>query len=243
METRLDTLNGLVKQIAVCTAGEQVFDLFWSAAQPYGFTSALIVRVHGIGASMADKDSYFAHNNLPQWWDQRYLEKKYGYIDPFAQMTLKRTGPFRWRECYDNLTPAQEEMIADAKAHGLNYGVNFPMHDTQGGLGLVLLGAEEDFSLTIEAQIFFEILARYSYEHISMLFGQAHAAKPIILSERERDILTLVAQGKTNWEIGTILNISEYSVRDYLKDISKRMQTANRTHTVTRAIQLGLIIP
>ena len=243
MTTGYETLGGLVKQVSACATGQQVFDIFWSAAKPYGFTSSLIARVNGAGASRDDRDSYFAYNNLPEWWETRYLEKNYAFLDPFAQMTLKRTGPFRWRECYENLTPAQEAMVADAQAHGLKYGVNFPMHSAGGGLGLVLLGANKDFELSLETMIFLEILARHSFERINTLFGADHEAELFRLSEREREILTLVAQGKTNREIGAILELSEYSVRDYLKDVSKRMQTSNRTHTVTRAIQLGLILP
>lgn len=243
MTTGYESLADLVKQISACETGQQVFDIFWSAAQPHGFTSALIVRANGIASAQSNENSFFAFNNLPQWWEQRYLEKSYGHIDPFAQMVMKRTGPFRWAECYENLTPAQEEMIADSKAHGLKYGINFPMHYAQGAIGLVLLGAEDDFTLSPDTLIFLEILARHSFERINTLFGDAHKAELLTLSEREREILTLVAQGKTNWEIGAILDISEFSVRDYLKDVSKRMQTSNRTHTVTRAIQLGLILP
>lgn len=243
MTTGYEILNALVTQISACESGEDVFDTFWSAAKPHGFTSSLIARVNGAGASLDDRNSYFAYNNLPEWWEARYLEKNYAYLDPCAQMTLKRTGPFRWRECYENLTPAQEAMVADAKAHGLKYGINFPMHNSQGGLGLVLLGAKKDFELSFETMIFLEILARHSFERINTLFGASRDEDPFRLSEREREILTLVAQGKTNWEIGAILELSEYSVRDYLKDLSKRMQTSNRTHSVTRAIQLGLILP
>jgi len=133
--------------------------------------------------------------------------------------------------------------MADASANGLNFGLNIPMHKSKGGFGVVIFGSYKDFTLSSEDLIFLEILARNSYEQISAIVGEPADIAQITLSEREREILTLVAQGKTNWEIGTILELSEFSVRDYLKDVSKRLQTSNRTHTVTRAIQLGLILP
>jgi len=238
-----ESLRTHIADILACSEAEAVFDTLWNAVAPFKFTSSLIARVSGSSAEGAGPESYFAYHNLPEWWDKTYRENNYVHIDPFAQMALKKTGPYRWSECYDNLTPAQEAMVANSKRHGLKYGINFPMHNSKGGLGVVLFGSDVDFNFLPDEQIFLEILSRYSYDQISKILGAPAEIAQISLSERERDILTLVAQGKTNWEIGAILKLSEYSVRDYLKDVSKRMQTSNRTHTVTRAIQLGLILP
>ena len=238
-----ESLPTHIADILACSIAEQVFDAVWQAVRPFNFNSSLMARVSGSPSDGAGAESYFAFHNLPEWWDKTYRENNYVHIDPFAQMGLKKTGPYRWSECYDNLTPAQEAMIADSKKHGLHFGINFPMHTSKGGFGMVLFGAEVDFNFSPDDLIFLEILARYGYDRISAILGDPAEIAQLTLSERERDILTLVAQGKTNWEIGAILNLSEYSVRDYLKDVSKRMQTSNRTHSVTRAIQLGLILP
>lgn len=243
MNKGFESLKVHIADISACTTGEQVFDRLWTAVMPFNFTSSLIARVSGPADGASEATSYFSYHNLPEWWDKRYSAKNYLYIDPYAQMTLKRTGPFRWSECYENLTPAQESMIADSKTYGLNFGINFPMHNPKGGFGVVLFGSDSDFDVEFDDLIFLEILARYSYERICTISEDPAEIAQLTLSDRERDILTLVAQGKTNWEIGAILNLSEYSVRDYLKDVSKRLQTSNRTHSVTRAIQLGLILP
>jgi len=81
------------------------------------------------------------------------------------------------------------------------------------------------------------------YQKESEYFAQAVPEIAMKMTDRERDVLTLVARGKTNWEIGTVLSISEYSVRDYLKTLSVKLRTTNRAHSVARAIQLGLIVP
>lgn len=243
MSKEYESLRTHIADILACTTGQQVFDSLWKAVSLFNFSSSLIARVSGSTVDGTGPDTYFTFNNHPEWWEKTYRDKNYVHIDPFAQMGLKKTGPYRWSECHDNLTPAQEAMVADSQAHGLNFGINFPMHSSKGGFGVVLFGAEQDFDFSPDDMIFLEILARYSYDKICAILGEPSEIAQLTLSERERDILTLVAQGKTNWEIGAILNLSEYSVRDYLKDVSKRMQTSNRTHSVTRAIQLGLILP
>jgi len=39
------------------------------------------------------------------------------------------------------------------------------------------------------------------------------------LSKREKEVLYWVALGKTNWEIGMILDISLYTVKNHIKSI------------------------
>lgn len=52
------------------------------------------------------------------------------------------------------------------------------------------------------------------------------------LSKREHEILQWVTIGKTNPEIGRILNISEYTVKNHMKRIFKKMGVSNRAQAV-----------
>lgn len=49
------------------------------------------------------------------------------------------------------------------------------------------------------------------------------------LSEREQEILALIAQGRPNQEIATTLHLSENTVKYYLKSIYRKLQITNRT--------------
>lgn len=61
------------------------------------------------------------------------------------------------------------------------------------------------------------------------------------LTPRERECLKWSAVGKTNWEIGQILKLSEATVKEYLRNAARRLGVNNKTHAATRAIQLRLI--
>ena len=52
------------------------------------------------------------------------------------------------------------------------------------------------------------------------------------LSDRERQIMTWVAMGKTNPEIGCILHISEFTVKNHMKSIFSKLDVSNRAQTV-----------
>ena len=61
------------------------------------------------------------------------------------------------------------------------------------------------------------------------------------LSERESEVMSWVRMGKTNAEIGIILNISAFTVKNHLQNIFKKMGVYNRTQAVSRLEQGGAV--
>ena len=61
------------------------------------------------------------------------------------------------------------------------------------------------------------------------------------LSGREIDVLKLMAQGKSNKEIGSALFISEGTVKSHVKAIFAKMNVVSRTEAVASATRRGLI--
>jgi DNA-binding NarL/FixJ family response regulator len=64
-------------------------------------------------------------------------------------------------------------------------------------------------------------------------------ARPI--TERQLEVLRIVARGRTNREIGLVLGISERTVRNHMREILRRLSTRDRTHSVVVAIGSGWI--
>jgi transcriptional regulator EpsA len=52
------------------------------------------------------------------------------------------------------------------------------------------------------------------------------------LSEREAEIMRWVAMGKTNGEIGSILNVSSFTVKNHMQRIFKKLDVFNRAQAV-----------
>jgi DNA-binding NarL/FixJ family response regulator len=73
--------------------------------------------------------------------------------------------------------------------------------------------------------------------------GGEAAAQIEELTEREREVLTLVAKGHTNKAIGSALRISPRTVQGHLAKIFDKMQAESRTEAVMRGVSLGWIPP
>ena len=61
------------------------------------------------------------------------------------------------------------------------------------------------------------------------------------LSAREAEVLQFVARGLTNKQIGTILFISDKTVRNHVISLMDKLEANDRTEAVTIAIRKGLI--
>jgi DNA-binding NarL/FixJ family response regulator len=63
----------------------------------------------------------------------------------------------------------------------------------------------------------------------------------VSLSSREVEVLGLVAEGKTNADIGRVLHISEATVKTHLLRTFNKLDVSDRTAAVTTAMALGLL--
>jgi DNA-binding NarL/FixJ family response regulator len=61
------------------------------------------------------------------------------------------------------------------------------------------------------------------------------------LSEREKEILQLIAKGVSNNEAAKLLNLSKATIRTHLEHIYKKLEVTNRVEAVTEGIRKGLI--
>jgi DNA-binding NarL/FixJ family response regulator len=66
-------------------------------------------------------------------------------------------------------------------------------------------------------------------------------AQLVGLSERETDVLRLVAQGYSNKEIADALTLSEHTIKSHLQSILDKLQLRSRAHAAAYAVQAGLV--
>ena len=78
---------------------------------------------------------------------------------------------------------------------------------------------------------------------LATFFAQRPAVEPTVfpeLTEREREILDLVARGMSNMQITQRLVLSPKTVRNHVSNIFSKLQVAGRAEAIVRARQAGL---
>ena len=61
------------------------------------------------------------------------------------------------------------------------------------------------------------------------------------LTPKETEVLKWVRQGKSTWDISTILGISERTVKFHVGNIMQKLDATTRTHAVAIALEQGLV--
>lgn len=85
------------------------------------------------------------------------------------------------------------------------------------------------------------LLDLYEYQEKQALIRQQNAANLDVLSKRERQVLTMVADSHSNQEIGDVLGISPKTVARHRERIMNKLNIHSTTELVKFAVRTGLI--
>lgn len=190
-------------------------------------------------------DAPFVRTTYPCTWVARYLMKGYVRLDPIITEGFLRTLPFAWSEV--RIPSAAQAMLADFKSHGLALsGYSIPIRDKIGRRALLSFNAAKDDGdwdsvIQRHKSTWLELSHRLHKKAIVELFGSSDPAPQ--LSPREMETLYWTAQGKDYKEIGLIMSISEHTIRTYMRSSRFKLDCANMSQAVAKAIKLRLINP
>lgn len=182
--------------------------------------------------------------NYPQEWRDRYFERNYQKIDPVVRRASTFPGPFVWDQLADRcqLQSGEQLVLAESREAGLKHGISVPLFGPSGRVSVVSFASKFDDADPI-----------YRMSHLNTLAWQFHIsfaeiAKPceesttkIELSKREREVLRWTAEGKSSWDIGMILKISDNTVNFHIKNAMRKLGTTSRTVAVVTAIRHNII--
>ena len=128
----------------------------------------------------------------------------------------------------------EEDLFEAIKSGAQGYVLKNMSGDEFGRVLTDIAGGEAPLSRGLAAKILAEF-ARMTREPL------AKASDKEELSEREREVLQLVAGGATNKEIAGTLFISENTVNYHMKNILAKLHLRNRAQAVAYALQSGLV--
>jgi LuxR family quorum-sensing transcriptional regulator LasR len=137
-------------------------------------------------------------------------------------------------------------MMCDAWENGIRRGLTVPIHGPQGEVGVLSLNSDlsdnEFYRASDAHQYDIQVIAHYFHDAaLSRLRRQVEIPKPIALTDREAEILKWTVEGKTAWEIGSILNISERTVNFHIQNVMEKFGVHNKTQAAAKAVGMGLL--
>lgn len=184
-------------------------------------------------------------------WERHYFDSGYLDDDPVVGEVLRRRLPFSWNGIADpaDLNRRQRKLLDEARMAGISNGFTIPINagNSKAALSLVPDGSEKEAArLFSEHRHLFHLVALHFHASaraplIETSMGPQRRRSRSLLSPREKEVLEWSSKGKSSWEIAAILAISEKSIEFHIEGAKRKLQVANRTHAVVKALLLGLI--
>ena len=180
--------------------------------------------------------------DYPGEWMRVYGARKLYTVDPIVRHNLVTRKSYFWKEALDG-ERAQEDVsfMRLAGDFGLRYGVAAGFR-----------GPVSEMASLFSFSAGMDRFSEHHKEILNALVPHVHTAlervcamerqKAMELSSREREVLAWVKEGKTNWEISMILNISERTVKFHVQNIEHKLNAVNKAHAIALAMEQGLVV-
>lgn len=182
--------------------------------------------------------------SYPDEWLYMYWKNGFADVDPVFKSALQSAGTQHWQETYQNMSSEKEqEFIVTAHQFGLRDGITTGSVDQACEVATFCSFASEQ---SLDAKRLVPLVEYLGYYLHMALLRTAPKSAPATdrcvkeLSSREVTILNWMKNGKTNWEIGKILGVSERTVRFHIESIFSKLEVTSRSQAVATAIEHGL---
>lgn len=203
------------------------------------------VTLHLFRSGEDAQNKPYVRTTYPDIWISHYLLNDYVRIDPVLQMAERTAGPF----CWSSITPEgdQIDMMEQAIKHGLGQTgfsvrhvdaigrrsvLSFNAHDAKGG------DTWEPYLKVMRDGL---IQLAHKVHHMALAEIYVDGETLPQLSPREIECLKWTAEGKAHTEIAIILNLSEHTVRGYLKGARSKLDCVTLAQAVSKVTSLGLL--
>lgn len=127
-----------------------------------------------------------------------------------------------------------------AAQNGIHDGLSYPVNGSYDEFVLLHLSIKKDSFATSELlnnrKLFLRSIIHMIYSKANNILCNEYLANYNKLTPREIDCLLWAARGKTIWETGKILKISQYTVRSHLENSIKKMRATNKVEASVKAV-------
>lgn len=231
-----ETIKMFVEQTRAVLTEKNLRSLYLSAMEAEGFENVVFARVFGRRLASV------VWSEFPTGYLDAYTAQGWDRIDPVVQQIHKARTPFWWVETgkLSALTRYQRKFFNECRELGVHTGLTIPIRGIDGSVDLISLSrrSSEKWQMALADHAY--LLSFQYWIRYCELVDKQKTPDPI-LSAQEIECLLWCKEGKTNWEIGEIMQISEKTVEFHVTNIIRKLGAANRMSAVIAGIRAGLI--
>lgn len=211
-------------------------------AQRLGFdtVAAITVIEHGVAGT-----DFISVDNTPQAYSNAFRDTVVMRRDPVMQHCRKQSVPIIWdQQTYTG--QGLGELWEEQAQFGYSTGIAMALHMPEGRH--FVLGVDRDKPLPSDASELqrvvadLQLFAVHAQEAaLRLLLPEPMRPEKPALTPRELEALHWTMEGKTAWEVGAILGISERTAVLHVNNAMHKLGCVSKHAAVLKALRLGLI--
>ena len=202
--------------------------------------SAITIIDHGLNNS-----DFIVVDNTPEAYLASSQDRDSGKRDPVMQHCKRQSVPIVWtRQTY--VEHDASDMWEQMASFGYHTGIALALHLPEGRH--FMLGVDRDQALPANARELQRIVADLQLFAVHAQDAALRLFLPLALqperpalTPRELEALRWTMEGKTAWEVGAILGISERTAVLHVNNAMHKLGCVNKHQAVLKALRLGLI--
>lgn len=182
----------------------------------------------------------------PKEWSNTFFAKGFDRHDPIILACYKNFLPVDWQDL--DWSGRQAQIIYQvALAHGLGpQGYTVPIRGPRGQYAAFSLcgreNGEEWRKKWKRLRVDILTVCHFLNARVLEMCPKTQNDPYKVLSPREVDAMSFLARGFSRAQIAETLNISEHTLRAYIESARRKLDAANTTHAVAKAISHGFIL-
>jgi LuxR family transcriptional regulator, quorum-sensing system regulator SolR len=181
-------------------------------------------------------------DTYPPGWMAHYRANDFIDIDPVVRAGEQSASLIVWPSTSQD---DARRLWSDAHDYGIKIGVAHSSWTVRGAFGLLTLSRRADALTQAEVdhlQFSTNWLSNLCHMRMAQFLQNRLAPESCArLTGREREVLRWTGEGKTSYEIGRILSISERTVNFHVNNVLSKLAATNKVQAVVKAIATGLI--
>jgi DNA-binding CsgD family transcriptional regulator len=201
--------------------------------------STTLVIDHFLG-----EPEFIVVDNTPAAYREAFKSMNNGRRDPVMQHCKKNSVPIIWDQSTYVAADQGDKWEAQAR-FGYRTGIALALHMPEGRHFFV--GVDRDQPLPQSAELArmvadLQLFAVYAHEAAQRTLLPAASKHDVpSLTPREIETLRWTMEGKTAWEVGNILGITERTAVLHANNATHKLGSANKHQAVLKALRLGLL--
>lgn len=211
-----------------------------------------IVRIMGFEYFALWQMPYVGYENASFWigtYPEDFMSEVYNRFrfgeDPVLDALGDADLPFLWEDLPAFISPTkiQKPYLTDLIRRGYSRGYTVPVRILGEPVGAICFGTKNNLPVPRDMLPFAEHVATASYRKArAIVHGSREVRRQEFgLTPLEIRCITLVAQGKNDFIVQKLADISEAVFETTIASAQVKIGTGNRISTVIRALQLGFI--